>query len=142
MRPLGALTAAAAVLMLAHSGETFAQRAAGSGYGGSYDPQTVTTVSGEVLSIDKIAYGRQGYYGVHLTLKTADGELSVHLGPSWYVDRQPLKIAPHDVLEVTGSRVTYQGRPALLAAEVKKGSESMRLRTAEGLPMWRRGRAM
>ena len=141
MKPLVAWTAAAVVLMLTSPGESLAQRAM-RGYGGQYDPQTVTTVSGEVLSIDKIAYGRQGYYGVHLTLKTADGELAVHLGPSWYVDRQPLKIAPHDVLEVTGSRVTYQGKPALLAAEIKKGSESMRLRTAEGLPMWRRGRAM
>lgn len=142
MRPLVALAAAAAVLMSAHSGETLAQRAMGSGYGGTYDPQTVETVSGEVVSVDRISYGRHGYYGVHLMLKTADGELSVHLGPSWYVERQPLKIATHDVLEVTGSRVTYQGKPALIAAEVKKGSESMRLRTAEGLPMWRRGRAM
>lgn len=136
MRTLAPLAVAAAVLMLALPGESFAQRAMASAY--RYDPQTVETVSGEVVSIDKVAYGRRGYSGVHLLLKTDKGEISVHLGPSWYLDRQSLKVAPHDLIQVTGSRVTYDGKPALIAAEVKKGNESLRLRTAEGLPLWRR----
>lgn len=107
------------------------------GYGGRYDPQTVETVSGEVVSVDTVAYGRGSYRGVHLMLSTPKGELSVHLGPSWFVDRQSIKIAPHDRIEVTGSRVTYGGKPALIAAEVRKGDESLRLRTAGGLPLWR-----
>jgi hypothetical protein len=129
---------AAAVLVPASPGESQAQRAMMGGYGGRYDPQTVETVSGEVISVDKVAYGRGRYYGVHLLLRTPKGELSVHLGPSWFVDRQTMKIAPHDMVEITGARVTYDGKPALIAAEVKKGSESLRLRTADGLPLWRR----
>ncbi len=137
MKTLFLAAAATAVLMLASSGETFGQRAMMGGAGGRYDPQTVATVSGEVISIDRVAYGRGRYYGVHLVLKTAAGELSVHLGPSWFVDRQTLKIAPHDAIEVTGSQVTYDGKPALIAAEVKKGNERLRLRTADGFPLWR-----
>lgn len=141
MKTFFVLAAAAATLMLALPGESLAQRAMRGGYGGRYDPQTVETVSGEVISVDKVVYGRREYYGVHLLLRTDKGEMPVHLGPSWFVDRQTMKIRPHDVIEVTGSRVIYDGKPALIAAEVKKGEESLRLRTVEGLPLWRGSRA-
>ena len=141
MKSLLVLAAAAAVLVLAAPGESLAQRAMGGGYGGRYDPQTVETVSGEVLSVEKVSYGRGRYYGIHLILKTSEGELSVHLGPSWFVDRQTMKLEAHDAIEVTGSRVTYRGKPALIAAEVRKGNDTLRLRTAEGLPLWRGSRA-
>jgi hypothetical protein len=108
------------------------------GYGGRYDPQTVETVSGEVISVDKVAYGRRGSYGIHVLLRTDKGEIPVHLGPSWFVDRQTMKVALHDRVEVTGSRVIYGGKPALIAAEVRKGSETLQLRSRDGLPLWRR----
>jgi len=138
MRTLFAAAAAAGMLLLASPVVSLAQGARGGGYGRSYNPQTVWTVSGEVLAIDKVADGRRGGYGVHVLLKTVKGDLPVHLGPSWFLERQAMKIAVHDVIEVTGSPVIYAGKPALLAAEVRKGSESMRLRTADGLPLWRR----
>ncbi len=137
MKALLLLAAAAAVLVLALPGESQAQQAM-RGYGGRYDPQTVETVSGEVISVDKVAYGRPGRYGIHVLLRTDQGEISVHLGPSWFVERQAVKVALHDQVEVTGSRVMYGGKPALIAAEVKKGSETLRLRSRDGLPLWRR----
>jgi hypothetical protein len=97
------------------------------------DTQTVETVSGQVLSVDKIASRRGGFYGVHLVMKTADGELPVHLGPSWFMDHQSMKIAPSDAIEVT-----YDGKPALIASQVKKGNETIVLRDSSGLPMWSR----
>lgn len=137
MKTILVLAAAASVLMLAPPRESLAQGATTQAYGGRYNPRTVWTVSGEVISVEKIDYGRRGYPGVHLTLKTAKGILSVHLGPSWFVERQAMKVSPHDLVEVTGSPVIYEDKPALLAAEVKKGAESMRLREADGLPLWR-----
>jgi hypothetical protein len=40
-----------------------------------------------------------------------------------------------------GSRITYEGKPAIIAAEVKKGDEVLRLRDEKGIPVWagRRG---
>jgi hypothetical protein len=131
------LAVAASVLMLAPPRESLAQGVTTEVYGGRYNPRTVWTVSGEVISVDKVDYGRRGYHGVHLILKTAKGILEVHLGPSWFVERQALKVSPHDLIEVTGSPVIYEHKPALLAAEVKKGAESMHLREADGLPLWR-----
>lgn len=141
MKTFLGLAAAATVLALAFPGNAFAQRAMRGGYAGQYNSQTVETVSGEVISVDKVTYGRRGYTGIHLLLKTDNGEIPVHLGPSWYIEHQSMKVVPHDVVEVTGSRVIYGGKPALIAAEVKKGNESLLLRNKEGLPLWRRSRA-
>jgi hypothetical protein len=74
--------------------------------------------------------------GVHLVLKTGTGEVSVHLGPQWYLENQDVKIEPKDKLEIKGSRVTMDGKPALIAAEIKKGDGVLRLRDEAGVPMW------
>jgi hypothetical protein len=39
-------------------------------------------------------------------------------------------------VEVTGSRVTFDGKPALIAAEIKKGNEALTLRDASEYPVW------
>ncbi len=60
----------------------------------------------------------------------------VHLGPSWYLETQAVTFAPGDKVEVTGSRVTYQGQPTIIAAEVKKDGQVLKLRDAAGIPVW------
>jgi len=37
---------------------------------------------------------------------------------------------------VKGSRFTLGGKPAIIAAEVKKGDEVLKLRDDAGFPMW------
>lgn len=108
----------------------------GSEYGRMYDPKTVETVSGEVVSVDKITPAKGMSYGVHLTLKTGKETIPVHLGPGWYIEKQDTKIEPKDKVEVKGSRVTYEGKPAIIAAEVKKGDEVLKLRDENGIPVW------
>jgi hypothetical protein len=39
-------------------------------------------------------------------------------------------------VEVTGSRITYEGQPAIIAGEVKKGGQVLKLRDAAGVPAW------
>lgn len=107
-----------------------------SAYGRMYDPKITETVSGEVVKIERITPMRGMSSGVHVVLKTDKGDLSVHLGPQWYLENQDVKIESKDKLEVTGSRVVVQGQPALIAAEVKKGDEVLKLRDASGFPMW------
>lgn len=43
---------------------------------------------------------------------------------------------PGDKVEVTGSRITFQDKPAIIAAEVKKGDEILKLRDGNGFPAW------
>jgi len=109
---------------------------AGDPYNRMYNPKTVETLGGEVVSVDKFTPGRRMSYGVHLTLKTEKKTIPVHLGPSWYLETQAVTFAPGDKVEVTGSRVTYQGQPTIIAAEVKKDGQVLKLRDAAGIPVW------
>jgi hypothetical protein len=107
-----------------------------------YDPKTVETVSGEVVQVKTIPHRRGTGSGVHLMLKTAKEEIPVHLGPSFYLDKQDVKIAQNDKIEVKGSRITTKrGKTVLIAAEVKKDDSILKLRDENGVPAWSRRKA-
>jgi len=129
----------AAVLVLVASA-SFARQ----GAGGSrrYDPKTVETVKGEVVGVEKIPSPQGKGYGVHLTLKTEKETLLIEAGPGWYVEKQQVKIETKDILEIRGSRVMSRVKPAIIAAEVKKGDQILKLRDENGIPAWSgRGRS-
>ena len=106
-------------------------------YARVYDPKTVEVVKGEVVQVDRVAPMRGMSEGVHVVLKTDKGTTDVHLGPAWYLDHQDTELAVGDRVEVRGSKVTVGGKAAVVAAEVKKGDETLQLRDAQGLPLWR-----
>ncbi len=105
----------------------------------NYDPKTVTTVSGTVAKVTQQT-GPRGWAGTHLTLQTKDGALDVHLGPTSFISQQGFQFAEGDQIEVTGSKVTYQNAPAIIAREVKKDGKVLTLRDEQGYPKWSRGR--
>jgi hypothetical protein len=108
----------------------------GSGYQRMYNPATVETVSGTVESVNKITPMKRMYSGIHLLVKTDKEIVDVHLGPEWYIERIDMKIQKGDTIEVKGSRVTFAGKPAIIAAEVKKGDGVLILRDNNGVPAW------
>lgn len=148
MKNLGACVAIVAALSLLLATQSGAQAGRGYRYGGSrgwgpgtqygrvYEPKTVETVSGEVVSVDKITPIKGMSYGVHLTLKTDKETISVHLGPGWYIENQDVRIEPKDKVEIKGSRITFAGKPAIIAAEVKRGDQILKLREENGFPVW------
>lgn len=101
-----------------------------------YDPKTVETIKGEVVSVDRVTPMKGMGQGVHMTVKTATETVSVHLGPAWYLENQDVELGPQETVEVTGSRITFDGRPAIIAAEVRKGEEVLKLRDDKGYPVW------
>lgn len=109
---------------------------AGSQYGRMYDPKTIETISGEVIRVDRIAPMKGMSGGVHLTVKTDKEEIPVHLGPAWYVENQDITIGQNDMIEVKGSKITFEGKPAIIAACVKKDSAVLTLRDEKGIPVW------
>jgi hypothetical protein len=106
-----------------------------------YNPQTVTTISGQVEKLADLPSMGGGagrgmqYRGV--TLKTGQGSLMVHLGPGWYLDEKKFAVKVGDTVEVTGSKVTLNQQPALIAREVKANGATLQLRDDQGLPVWR-----
>lgn len=101
-----------------------------------YDANTVETIQGEVTAVDTRTGSHGGYQGIHLMLKTESETVPVHLGPEWYMKDQPLQVKVGDQITVKGSRVTYEEKPAVIAAEVTRGSEILKLRASDGRPNW------
>jgi len=108
----------------------------GSQYNRMYNPATVETLSGAVETVDKVMPMKGMYSGIHLMVKTDKETISVQLGPEWYIERLDTKIQKGDKIEVKGSRVTFAGEPAIIAAEVKKGDSTLVLRDSAGIPAW------
>jgi hypothetical protein len=130
------------------SSDSFAQRGPGMMWRGSggwgpgtqynrmYDPKTVETISGEIIAVDRITPMKGMTGGIHMNVKTDKETISVQLGPSFYIENQDVKLQAKDKVEVKGSRVTFDGKPAIIAAEVKKGDEVLKLRDDAGFPVW------
>jgi hypothetical protein len=144
MKALMATAAVLSVLFAASAGE--AQLGPGRGRGAGwmadssyarlYDAKTVETLKGEVVKIETFVPSRGMSTGTRLILKTEKETIPVHLGPSWYLDHQDASIAVKDRLAVTGSRIVFEGKPALVAREVRKGDQVLRLREEDGTPLW------
>ena len=106
-----------------------------------YDPATVQTVSGTIVSVDRVNGNRPMGGGVHLTLQTtANQTFDVALGPGWYIDELKTTFAKGDFIDVKGSLVKFNGTDLLVAGELKKGSDTVVLRDANGVPAWAGGR--
>jgi hypothetical protein len=143
MKTLLAVTALLGVLVIP---QAFGQRGpssrGGGGWGGGsqynrlYDTKTVETVTGEVIAVKHITPINGMSYGVHLELKAEKETISVHLGPGWFIENQDIKIEPKDKVEIKGSRVVFDGKPAIIAAEVKKNDSILKLRDESGIPFW------
>jgi len=146
MKKFSALSALITISVFLLSSQSFAQRGmkwSGSGgwgpdsrYAKMYNPATVESLTGEVMNIEKIVPRKGMSYGIHLALKTDKETISIHLGPSWYIENQDIKIEAGDRIEVKGSRITSAGKPAIIAAEIKKGNEILTLRDENGFPVW------
>lgn len=146
MKKIISLISVISIISLFIATDSFAQRGMkwrgssgwgmGSKYSRLYDAKTVETISGEVASIEKIMPMKGMSYGIHMMVKTDKENISIHLGPGWFIEKQDIKIMPKDKVEVKGSRITYEGKPAIVAIEVKKGDDVLKLRDESGFPVW------
>jgi len=102
----------------------------------NYDVDTVTTLRGTAGSVNVVPArgGRMG--GMHLTLQAPGQTMEVHLGPTWFLQREGVELAKGDAIEVTGSVVELEGATLLIARELKKGAKVVVLRDEQGIPAW------
>ena len=105
-------------------------------YGRIYDATTVETVEGDVVAVERFDLGPEMAPGVHLLLRTGDEEISIHLGPAWYIDNLEGQIEAGDAVRVEGSRVNFDGADVLIAARVTRGESTLALRDQNGVPVW------
>ena len=108
-------------------------------YQWNWNPATVETLKGEVMTKDTITppKGRSAQPAVGMTLKKEDEYAAyVHLGPQWYFDKQDLPINVGDKIEVTGSKIMVEGETVILVSSIKKGDKTWQFRDQQGFPYW------
>ncbi|MBK9017726.1 MAG: DNA-binding protein [Saprospiraceae bacterium] len=106
-------------------------------YNRLFDAKTIVELNGTIEKIEKITPEKGMSTGVHLLVKTGKTEtISVHLGPSWYLDNQELQFVVGDKISIKGSKITYQNAPAVIAMSVTRGEHVLMLREKNGAPKW------
>jgi hypothetical protein len=136
----------ALALGLALAGPALAQPRPGGMGGGMgpmhYNPQTVTTVTGQVEKLAELpSLGRGGGKGMQyrgVLLKTDQGSLMVDLAPGWYLDDKKFVVQVGDTVSATGSKTTLDNEPGLIAREVTVKGTTLKLRDEQGIPVWHR----
>jgi hypothetical protein len=108
----------------------------GSSYLVLFDPSRMATVEGTIQRIFVVPSAKVWLTSVHVMLRTKQGELKVDLGPSWFLDNQELHLAVDDRVSITGSQIKNNGVEALVAVEVRRNHELLRLRGTDGMPVW------
>jgi hypothetical protein len=136
-------------------------------YAGAWNGGDIAEVAGEIEGIEGLSPGGADMgRGVVLRLRTrqremtqerdrdrdgsGDGEpgrlrqrdeerLRVHLGPYWYVEKNMPGLQAGQQVTIRGGRATGDGEDALLATEMTRNQERLRLRTREGRPEWAGG---
>jgi hypothetical protein len=104
----------------------------------NYDVSTEKTLSGSITEVREVpGPGRSA--GVHLVIATDNGPVTVHVGPKSFLDQKHIAFAAGDRVEVTGSAVTIDSEPVVVAREIKRGEQTVTLRDKRGIPVWSRG---
>jgi len=102
-----------------------------------YDPATESVFKGEVQEVSERVCAVSHGLGSHVMLKLEDGStIEVHLATVKFVKLYDLAFAKGDKLEVTGSKVKFEGVDTIFAREVKRGNDVFLFRDKEGKPVW------
>ncbi|NBX17668.1 MAG: hypothetical protein EBR09_09910 [Proteobacteria bacterium] len=105
-------------------------------YGRQYFSGTEVTVRGTITDIGAFMPLRGMRNGSRIILKTDKGNVTVHLGPYWYIDAQDLKLEKGQSIEVEGRQIGSGKEAFIIASAIIAGKEKLSLRDSAGIPNW------
>lgn len=102
-----------------------------------YDRSTEAVFQGTVQEVRDRQCPVSGGIGTHLVIKLADGKLiEVHVSTTHFVHEYELVFRPGDIVEVTGSKVKFEGVETIFVRKIKRGTEEFLFRDENGKPIW------
>ncbi len=104
----------------------------------AYNAAAETTLSGVVQETREFFCAISEEQGLHLVLRTGDGDRLIHVAPARFLRAQGFRFENGDQVKVIGSPVNYQGEDAMLAREITRGNEVLAVRDHQGQPLWKR----
>lgn len=102
----------------------------------AYDQANQERVHGQVVDMRDFPCPVSGTMGSHITIKGESGLIEVHMAPSSFMKQYEISIQKGDSVAVIGSRITYEGKPALIARSIVIGRDTYNFRDASGKPLW------
>jgi hypothetical protein len=102
----------------------------------TYDQAKQQTTRGWVVETKDFQCPVSGTMGSHITVKTETGNIEVHLAPASFMKQYKINIRKDDNVTIIGSRIMFDGKPALIAKSVAIGRETYNFRDPSGIPLW------
>jgi DNA/RNA endonuclease YhcR with UshA esterase domain len=101
-----------------------------------FDPANQTTIKGIIDQVSDYECPISGAIGSHLTVKSGDGTVEVHLATSNFLKDYAIAFTKGDTVQVTGTKTFFDGKPALLARQITVGDRTYTFRDDRGIPLW------
>lgn len=101
-----------------------------------FDPANQTTIKGVIEQVNNYECPISGTMGSHLTVRSGPDTVEVHLAASKFLNEYGIAFTKGDSVEVTGTKVVFDGKPALLARQITVGDRTYSFRNDKGIPLW------
>jgi hypothetical protein len=102
----------------------------------TYGQSSEQTVRGWVVETRDFQCPVSGTMGSHITVKNETSTIEVHLAPASFMKQYEINIRKGDNVTVVGSRISFEGKTALIAKSVAIGRETFIFRDPAGNPLW------
>jgi len=103
--------------------------------GPKYDFATETKFKGTIADLKLPEKGNNKEIA-HLMIKSGTDTFDLYLCPKSFMDDMGVSFAKGDEIAFTGSKVKEGEADMILAREVVKGTDTLVLRDAKGVPVW------
>jgi hypothetical protein len=102
-----------------------------------FNKYNIQAITGTIYKIDTVTPMPDMSYGIQFVIKTTGSEeITVHLGPAWYLLRQDMNLNVNDVVDIRGARFSLNGKNVMAAFEVRMKERVLMLRDEDGIPYW------
>lgn len=104
----------------------------------TYDAKREVAFEGRIIRVDPDPCVSLPVSSYHMHVQMAKEVVEVHLGPCWYMTGRSPVLKVGDIVSGVGSEATWRSadRRVIVAREVSRGKQVLRLRDASGKPLW------
>lgn len=101
---------------------------------------SIEDFKGSIKSISRVQYPDGAI--IQVIVSTERGDMKVLLGPAQFVDQEKVKLESGDKIVIKGYRIMVNGEEVIMAQQIDKNGNILRLRDEQRRPIWDRGHGM
>jgi hypothetical protein len=101
--------------------------------GAAYDVARESVISGKIVQYSSAS--TTAPFGAHISLQTGSGTFEVHAGNAKVIQASNISLQAGDPVSITGEIVPFGNSSIFVARIIKKGSQSVTVRSKNGMPL-------